>query len=618
MKIVLFCGGRGSASIIRALLRQPDVDLTLLVNAYDDGLSTGALRSFMPGMLGPSDFRKNLYWLLADDSNAQYGLRSLMEYRLTSAAEAGKLARFARTGDADVLGAPLKDWFTEQPPALSAQLRELLARFFDHAAGAEFGYRDCAVGNLVFAGAYLACGNDFNAAIGKVADLVRSRARLLNVAEAQDRILVGLKQDGSFLSCEAEIVGPQSPVPISDLFLLKQALTQQELEALAAQDVAGKRQFLAARDATPALSPAAADAIAQADIILYGPGTQHSSLLPSYRIAAEALAKAPATRKALVVNLDSDNDIQGFFVADLVDRALTYGAPVTEILMDHDSALSPLPGDSYRGAKIVRGAFANAWRPGLHNGAAVASHLLGKEARNTASICAVIPAAGRGTRLGTDLPKVFSPLSDTQTVWSVLRDKLSPLVDHIHLVLSPEGAAHAPPGVSFSIQPAPIGMGDAIFRGQDIWSDYDAILVVWGDQVFVSSDTLARAIGALKPGRRAVLPVTRQPQPYVEYKFREGHLTEVLQSREGDVTTPNGFSDVGTFLLNTEGLKTAWQAYLASAPRGAGTGEINFLPFLPFLNREGWAITPLEVADATEARGINTPEDLAFFRDKFR
>ena len=62
IKVALFCGGRGSATLIRELLRWPNVKLTLLVNAYDDGLSTGALRSFIPGMLGPSDFRKNLSW----------------------------------------------------------------------------------------------------------------------------------------------------------------------------------------------------------------------------------------------------------------------------------------------------------------------------------------------------------------------------------------------------------------------------------------------------------------------------------------------------------------------------------------------------------------------------
>ena len=55
---------------------------------------------------------------------------------------------------------------------------------------------------------------------------------------------------------------------------------------------AGKQAWLAAHDAVSQLSKPAAEAIAGADIILYGPGTQHSSLFPSYRIAAAALAAA--------------------------------------------------------------------------------------------------------------------------------------------------------------------------------------------------------------------------------------------------------------------------------------------------------------------------------------
>jgi bifunctional N-acetylglucosamine-1-phosphate-uridyltransferase/glucosamine-1-phosphate-acetyltransferase GlmU-like protein len=236
------------------------------------------------------------------------------------------------------------------------------------------------------------------------------------------------------------------------------------------------------------------------------------------------------------------------------------------------------------------------------------------------SVCAVIPAAGRGTRLGGDGPKILTPLTDGLTIWSILQAKLAPLVDHIHLVLSPEGAATFPAlpvNVSIGIQPTPAGMGDAIFRG-DGWSRYDAVLVVWGDQVFVSADTLSRALAALQPGREMVLPVTRMAAPYVEYVFKDGVLTNVLQTREGDATTPNGFSDVGTFLLNSDGLKDAWDAYLATASRGGTTGEINFLPFLPFLAAQGWQVTPLEVADATEARGINTPDDLAFFRQLYK
>ena len=237
------------------------------------------------------------------------------------------------------------------------------------------------------------------------------------------------------------------------------------------------------------------------------------------------------------------------------------------------------------------------------------------------SICAVIPAAGRGTRLGSDRPKILTPLTARETIWSILYAKLSPLVDHIHLILSPDGAAQfpaRPPNVTASIQPEPVGMGDAVFRGYDTWSKFEAILIVWGDQVFVSSNTLKSAIGALtSPQMQGVLPVTRMTAPYVEYVFDGPRLTRVLQTREGDATAPNGFSDVGTFLLSTLGLKTAWEGYLSATPRGSGTGEINFLPFLPFLSARGWTLTPLEVADATEARGINTKDDLAFFQSLY-
>jgi bifunctional UDP-N-acetylglucosamine pyrophosphorylase/glucosamine-1-phosphate N-acetyltransferase len=237
------------------------------------------------------------------------------------------------------------------------------------------------------------------------------------------------------------------------------------------------------------------------------------------------------------------------------------------------------------------------------------------------SICAVIPAAGRGTRLGTDQPKMLTPLNARDTVWSILYAKLALLVDHIHLVLSPDGATQftaAPANVSVSIQPEPVGMGDAIFRGFDIWSKYDAVLIVWGDQVFVSGNTLERALTALGSlQKHAVLPVTRMSMPYVEYVFDGPRLAKVLQTREGDTTSAGGFSDVGTFLLTTQGLKPAWEDYLETAAPGSGTGEINFLPFLPFLSAQGWTITPLEVADATEARGINTKDDLAFFQSLY-
>ena len=377
-RIVLFCGGRGSATIIRALLRRADVDLTLLVNAYDDGLSTGALRNFIPGMLGPSDFRKNLSYLFGNYSQAQYALKSLMEHRLSDAADIGKLARYAQSGDLALAEEPAKAWFAQLSPPVAARTRALLARFFAHASGRDFDYRDCSLGNLVFAGAYLEQDCDFNAAAAAVSTLVGSRARLLNVGEQQNRVLVGLKQDGTLLANEAAIVGPQSPSPITGLYLLEQPLAPAQLQSLDALDTAGKQDWLTARDAVPAISAAAAAAMAGADIIIYGPGTQHSSLFPSYRIARAALAAAPAPVKVLLTNLESDHDIQTLSASAVADAAMHYGAALTHILLHDRAALPPgaLSGDSYRGAKLWRGSLAAPARPSVHNGSAVAQRVL--------------------------------------------------------------------------------------------------------------------------------------------------------------------------------------------------------------------------------------------------
>ena len=82
LRIAMFSGGRGTGAITEALLRHSDIELTLLVNTYDDGLSTGLLRRFIPGMLGPSDVRKNISRFLAQKSDpSSQALLFLIEYR---------------------------------------------------------------------------------------------------------------------------------------------------------------------------------------------------------------------------------------------------------------------------------------------------------------------------------------------------------------------------------------------------------------------------------------------------------------------------------------------------------------------------------------------------------
>jgi bifunctional UDP-N-acetylglucosamine pyrophosphorylase / glucosamine-1-phosphate N-acetyltransferase len=251
----------------------------------------------------------------------------------------------------------------------------------------------------------------------------------------------------------------------------------------------------------------------------------------------------------------------------------------------------------------------------------------------TARTCAVIPAAGQGSRLGLGIPKVMLEIADRVTVWDLLYRRLRPPVEHVHVVMSPAGAGPfrelAADGlrhgvVSVSVQHLPTGMGDAIFGAAGHWQAYQAILVVWGDQANLSAATVGRAVAAHREataaGRPALaLPLVSLPDPYVEYELAGGELVRVRQSREGDQCRPGGLSDVGAFCLSTDGLLAAWQAYVAAAPTGSATGDVNFLPFLAELSRvHGWAVTVVPVADPTEARGINTVDELEFARQAYR
>ena len=64
IKISLFSGGSGNDRFINLIKNISGVEIDIIVNGYDDGKSTGEIRKFIPGMLGPSDFRKNFSHLI--------------------------------------------------------------------------------------------------------------------------------------------------------------------------------------------------------------------------------------------------------------------------------------------------------------------------------------------------------------------------------------------------------------------------------------------------------------------------------------------------------------------------------------------------------------------------
>lgn len=235
-----------------------------------------------------------------------------------------------------------------------------------------------------------------------------------------------------------------------------------------------------------------------------------------------------------------------------------------------------------------------------------------------ASRALLVPAAGRGTRLGSPLPKVLTPVGGRAMIDHILT-RYAELAEAVVLVVEPgarrqiaEHLAGRP--VVFAEQTSPIGMLDAILCGRDavLAEGPERIWITWCDQVGITAATaemLAR-LDAEHPDAAVIMPTVSQTPPYIHFdRDTAGRLTRVRQRREGDAMPDVGTSDAGLFSLSRKAFAEDLTEYARSAARGALTGELNFLPFIPWVAATAPVVT-FDIAPE-EARGVNTPDDLA-------
>lgn len=329
----MFSGGRGSRALSRALVGNPRVDLTLAVNGYDDGASTGEVRRFLGSSLGPSDFRKNASWLAAGLATCEPARAELLELRLPDPCPAELAAqaldRVAAPGTTDDRLSEL----ARLANAVAAEARAALARRLAvfrkqlSAGGRAFRFDDCSLGNLVFAGCFLASGEDFNAALADYLGLLALPPDVVeNVTDGRNAWLVAVDADGRFLASEAAIVDATSRNRIRDIALVDPPASDDERRRLDGAPLAEIEAFLRGRSVQPGANHRLLAKLAAADLIVYAPGTQHSSLFPSYLTPGlgRTIAGNLQAIKLLVTNIQEDAEIAEASALDIIERAVHY------------------------------------------------------------------------------------------------------------------------------------------------------------------------------------------------------------------------------------------------------------------------------------------------------
>ena len=316
-RIVLFCGGSGAYELVKTLSQLDDIELTILVNCYDDGLSTGKLRELIPGMLGPSDIRKNVKHSLRPENDDLAILDHILSFRfpddIRTSTIQGRLAAILKALR------PVGNLGDRRETLLVNSIERFL-RYVEE-TGHTFSFRNVALGNILFSGIYLEHAH-FNVAIRSFVEFFEIRNRILNLTDGTDLKLVALTDDHLILPNESAISSVASAKKIQDIFLLGDYLAAGEMQTIEKLGGTAKAEQLRAHCRVPRLNEEARDSILSADVIIYWPGTQHSSLFPSYLTdgLAETIAALGTCKKILVTNILKDNDICNETAFSLVEK----------------------------------------------------------------------------------------------------------------------------------------------------------------------------------------------------------------------------------------------------------------------------------------------------------
>jgi 2-phospho-L-lactate transferase/gluconeogenesis factor (CofD/UPF0052 family) len=327
INVVVFSGGRGVRHVHEALAGV-DCSITFLINGYDSGLSTGEIRLAFEGMLGPSDFRKTFSTSLLNSNRDHLDLAQLLEdrmilgecsvgsnlvdYRLLLQKVSNRYPTIS-IKQFDVF-VELLDFFLESGPVSSQQLR----------------LTDMPFGNALFVGAFLASDRNFNSALESLQQSLPldSHIEVLNISDGADLWLAGLAGEHLVVN-EGGLVSSPPPSPIDDLFLIERKTALKYWSSHSDWALATEGALLDVRESHrfPDISPSARNALDSADLIIYGNGTQHSSIFPSLLTNEinQLLVNNRHCAKVLLVNGSRDND---FHISegplDLVSKLYKY------------------------------------------------------------------------------------------------------------------------------------------------------------------------------------------------------------------------------------------------------------------------------------------------------
>ncbi len=240
------------------------------------------------------------------------------------------------------------------------------------------------------------------------------------------------------------------------------------------------------------------------------------------------------------------------------------------------------------------------------------------------SVAAIILAAGKGTRMSSDLPKVMHSIGERPMISYVI-DAVAPIAeDRIYVVVGYRASdvvdACSTRDVHFVTQEVQLGTGHAVMQCEERLEGFSGTVVVLnGDVPCLRSETIREFVRYHRDQGSVATTLTAVLDDPIGYgrivKGGDGSLRGIVEEKDADEATRQIKEiNAGIFCFERDRLFDA----LRSIDRGNAQNEYYVTDVIEVLRESGDTVRAFRVEDVQEVAGVNTDRELESIRSYLR
>jgi len=234
----------------------------------------------------------------------------------------------------------------------------------------------------------------------------------------------------------------------------------------------------------------------------------------------------------------------------------------------------------------------------------------------TGACAAIVLAAGMGTRMKSDLPKVLHRVANRPMI-SHLLDALSAISSERTVVVVAPGMTQLVDAVApadTAVQTEALGTGHAVLAARDQMQDFTGdVLVLFGDTPLLTAETMQDMLTARRAAENpAVVVLGFRPDDPAEYgrlvTAADGGLEAIVEFKDAsDAQREIGLCNAGIMAIDGNHLF----ALLDAVGNDNANGEYYLTDIVELARDRGLRCAVVEAADPVEVMGVNSRAQLA-------